>query len=106
LIFVRLFLPIIQLPVLPTLGAFSVGLFLISLFFWDFSLSRQKIWLDCDRKALEVVERNAFLRSLHKIDAPGLADVERRKREKVSGWSLSRTEWPSIIKRIASLESA
>jgi hypothetical protein len=69
------------------------------------NLVLRKYFLEADRLAAEVVGRTQMLQTLGKIDSMRLADVEERKKEKLTVWKRAGVfPWPSLTERIQNLE--
>jgi hypothetical protein len=69
------------------------------------NLVLRKYFLEADRLAAEVVGRTQMLQTLGKIDSMRLADVEERKKEKLTVWKKEGVfPWPSLTERIQNLE--
>jgi hypothetical protein len=67
---------------------------------WLGARLRQKQRLEADKLAASAVGKESLLRTLRRIDALGLRDIERLKR---GGWKARFAEDPSITKRIEKL---
>jgi Zn-dependent protease with chaperone function len=66
----------------------------------------RKYFLEADRLAAEVVGKTQMLQTLGKIDSMRLADVEERKKEKLTVWKREGVfPWPSLTERIQNLET-
>ncbi len=102
---IRLVSPETRLEILPTLGYVLAVLFVYSTLFWDISLLRKKLHLSADIAAIELVGRESLFRTLSKLDAMKLSDVEERKLEKL-GWSIYHTPFPSITQRLENLKTS
>ena len=88
---------------------FFLGLFVVTLPIFlsarRVNLAIRKYFLEADRLAAEVVGRTQMLQTLGKIDSMRLADVEERKREKLTVWKRGGVfPWPSLTERIQNLE--
>jgi hypothetical protein len=88
---------------------FFLGLFVVTLPIFlsarKVNLAFRKYFLEADRLAAEVVGRTQMLQTLGKIDSMRLADVEERKKEKLTVWKRGGVfPWPSLTERIQNLE--
>ena len=89
---------------------FFLGLFVVIL---PIFLSARKVnlvlrryFLEADKLAAEVVGRTRMMETFRKIDGMRLADIEERKKEKVTVWKRGGVfPWPSITERIQNLET-
>jgi hypothetical protein len=89
---------------------FFLGLFVVTLPIFlsarKVNLAFRKYFLEADRLAAEVVGRTQMLQTLGKIDSMRLADVEERKKEKLTVWKRGGVfPWPSLTERIQNLET-
>jgi hypothetical protein len=70
------------------------------------NLILRKYFLEADRLAAEVVGKTQMLQTLGKIDSMRLADVEERKKEKLTVWKCGGVfPWPSLPERIQNMET-
>jgi hypothetical protein len=89
---------------------FFLGLFVVTLPIFlsarRVNLAIRKYFLEADRLAAEVVGRTQMLQTLGKIDSMRLADVEERKKEKLTIWKRRGVlPWPSLTERIQNMET-
>jgi hypothetical protein len=89
---------------------FFLGLFVVTLPIFlsarKANLVLRRYWLEADRLAAEVVGRTQMLQTLGRIDSMRLAEVEERKKEKLTVWKRGGVfPWPSLTERIQNLET-
>jgi hypothetical protein len=109
--FFQSFVPVTSLEALLLVTPlFFLGLFVVTLPMFllarKVNLAFRKYFLEADRLAAEVVGRTQMLQTLGKIDSMRLADVEERKKEKLTVWKRGGVfPWPSLSERIQNLET-
>jgi len=109
--FFQSFVPVTSLEALLLVTPlFFLGLFVVTLPMFllarKVNLAFRKYFLEADRLAAEVVGRTQMLQTLGKIDSMRLADVEERKKEKLTVWKRGGVfPWPSLTERIQNLET-
>jgi len=92
---------LLQFPIL----LFPIG-FLIVFAVRKWNMSLRKNFLKADELAASILGKEQLLQTLTKIDSMGLSDIEQRKKDKSTVWTVSGSlPWPNITQRIQRVQN-